>query len=161
MKHWYAFYTKPHKEDHVSSFLQEKGLETYLPTVQVRRNGKSKTVPFFSCYLFVRMDPADALPGVRWTPGLRRIVGFGDKPAVVPDEAVSLIRRRVTEMGEVDYASRFRSGDRVAIKNGPLKYHEAVFDRTLSSRDRALVMVDWLGRLTRCEVDVGCLEKVG
>ncbi len=160
MQHWYTLYTKPHKERHVSSFLQSRGFETYLPTIQVKRNGKRKTQPFFSCYLFVRMDPADALPGVRWTPGLRRIVGFGGDPAVVPDHAISLIQKRVTEMGEVDYASRFQSGDRVAIKSGPLRYFEAVFNCALSNRDRAMVLVDLLGRLTRCEVDVSCLEKL-
>ena len=161
MEHWYALYTKPHKEHHVSSFLESKGFETYLPTIQVRKNGKRKTEPFFSCYLFVCMDLADALPGVRWTPGLRRVVSFGGEPAAVPDDAISLIRRRVAEMGELDYSGcRFKSGERVVIKDGPLKHFEATFDRALSSQERAMVLVDLLGRWTRCEVDVSCLEKL-
>ena len=161
MEHWYALYTKPHKEHHVSSLLESRGLETYLPTVQVRRrNGKSKTEPFFSCYLFVRLDP-DVVSAVRWTPGLRRIVGFSGEPAAVPDDAISLIRRRVAKMGELGYAAcRFQPGDQVVIKNGPLKYFEAIFDRALSNRDRAMVLVAWLGQWTRCEVDVSCLEKL-
>ena len=160
MEHWYALYTKPHKERHVSNFLRSKGFETYLPTIQVRKNGQKKTKPFFSCYLFVRLDPAAGFSAVRWTPGLRRIVSFGGKPAVVPDHVISLIQRRVAEMGELDYSSRFQSGDRVAIKSGPLKYFEAIFDRALSNRERAMVLVDLLGRWTRCEVDVSCLEKL-
>jgi len=161
MKHWYALYTKPHKEHHVRSFLESRGLETYLPTIQVRKNGKRKTQPFFSCYLFVRLEPADALPRVRWTPGLRRIVSFGREPAAIPDDAISLIRRRVTEMGERDYvACRFESGEQVVINGGPLKYFEAVFDRALSNRDRAMILVDMLGRWTRCEVDVSYLGKL-
>jgi transcriptional antiterminator RfaH len=161
MEHWYALYTKPHKEHHVSRFLQSRGFETYLPTIQVRKNGKSKTEPFFSCYLFVRLDPAAALPSVRWTPGLRRIVNFGGAPAVVPDHAISLIRRRVVEMGELDYSGcRFKPGDRLRIEGGPLRDFEAVFERALSSQDRAVVLVDLLGRLTRCEVDVSYLAKL-
>jgi len=161
MEHWYALYTKPHKEHHVSSILESKGFETYLPTIRVRKNGKRKTEPFFSCYLFVRTDPAAGLPTVRWTPGLRRIVSFGDQPAVVPDRAISLIGRRLAEMGELNYSGcRFKSGDQVVIKDGPLKHFEAVFDRALSSRDRAMVLVDLLGRWTRCEVDVSCLKKL-
>lgn len=161
MEHWYALYTKPHKERHVSSFLKSRGFETYLPTIQVKKNGKSKTKPFFSCYLFVRLNPASALPSVRWTPGLRRIVSFGREPAAVPDAAISLIRRHVAEMGELDYLGcRFKPGEQMVIKNGPLKYFEAVFDRALSNRDRAMVLVDLLGRWTRCEVDVSCLEKL-
>ena len=160
MEHWYALYTKPHNERHVSSFLKSRGFETYLPTIQVKKNGKSKPQPFFSCYLFVRLNSASALPSVRWTPGLRRIVSFGREPAAVPDAAISLIRRHVAKMGELGYLSRFKLGDRVAIKTGPLKYFGAVFDRALSNRDRAMVLVDLLGRLTRCEVDVSCLEKL-
>jgi len=161
MENWYALYTKPHKEHHVSNFLQSRGLETYLPTIQVKKNGKKKTEPFFSCYLFVRLDPAAALPGVRWTPGLRRIVSYGGEPAAVPDDAISFIRRRVAEMGPLHYSGcRFKSGDQVVIKDGPLKYFEAVFDRASSSRHRAMILVDLLGRWTRCEVDVSCLEKL-
>jgi len=161
MEHWYALYTKPHKEHHVSSFLESKGFEIYLPTIQVRKNGKRKTEPFFSCYLFVRLDPAAALPSVRWTPGLRRIVSFGNQPAVVPDHAISLIGRRLAEMGELNYSGcRFKSGDQVVIKDGPLKDFEATFDRALSSQDRAMVLVDLLGRWTRCEVDVNCLKQL-
>ncbi len=114
---------------------------------------------YTSCYLFVRLA-SDAASSVRWTPGLRRIVSFGEAPAAIPDDAISLIRRRVAEMGELDYASRFKSGEQVVIKGGPLKYFEAIFDRALSNRDRAMILVDMLGRLTRCEVDVSYLEKV-
>jgi transcriptional antiterminator RfaH len=161
MKHWYTLYTKPHKEHHVRTFLESKGLETYRPTVQVKKNGKRKTEPFFSCYLFVRLEPAGGFSSVRWTPGLRRIVGFGGEPAVVPDDAISLIQRRVAWMGELDYsARRFKAGDQVVMKGGPLKYFEAVFDRALSNRDRAMILVEVLGRWTRCEVDVSYLEKL-
>ena len=161
MAHWYALYTKPHKEHHVSSLLESRGFETYLPTIQVKKNGKSKTKPFFSCYLFVRLSPASALPSVRWTPGLKRIVSFGGVPVSISDDAISLIRRRVAKMGELGYAAgRFKSGEQVVIKDGPLKYFEAVFDRALSNRDRATILVDMLGRWTRCEVDVSYLEKL-
>ena len=161
MEHWYALYTKPHKEHHVSTFMESKGFETYLPTIQVRKNGKRKTEPLFSCYLLVRLDPAEALPGARWTPGLRRIVSFGEKPASVPDHAISSIRRRVAAMGEVHYPTcRFKSGDRVVIRGGPLSDFEAIFDRALSSQERAMILVELLGRWTRCEVDVSYLEKL-
>ncbi len=162
MEHWYAFYTKPSKEHHVSSLLENKGFETYLPTIQVRQNGKRKTVPFFSCYLFVRMDAAEALPAVRWTPGLRRIVSFGQQPAAVADEVIDTIRRHLKQMEEAGYPveQRFKPGDRVRIKSGPLRDFEAVFDRSLSSSNRAKVLLDLLGRLTTCEIELDHLEEV-
>jgi len=159
MENWYALYTKPHKEHHVRSLLENRGFETYLPIIQVRVNGKKKTVPFFSCYLFVRLA-SDATSSVRWTPGLRRILSFGEAPAAVPDDAISLIQRRVAKMGDLGYAvCRFKSGEQVVIRGGPLKCFEAVFDRALSNRDRAMILVEMLGQWTRCEVDVSYLEK--
>jgi transcriptional antiterminator RfaH len=161
MEHWYALYTKPHKEHHVSSVLESKRLETYLPTIQVRKKGGRKTEPFFSCYLFVRFDPTDALPGIYWTPGLRRIVGFGDQLATVPDEVISSIQKRLAEMGELSYpVHRFRQGDRVAITSGPFRDFEAIFDQSLSSKDRACVLVEFLGRWTPCEVSLDWVQRV-
>ena len=103
MERWCALYSKSHKEHHVSGVLKRKRLETYLPTVRVRKNGRTKTDPFFSCYLFARFDPADAFPEIRCTPGLRRIVSFGGQFAVVPDEVASSIRKRLAGMGELSY----------------------------------------------------------
>lgn len=161
MEHWYTLYTKPHKEHHVRSFLESRGLETYLPTVLVRKNGRRKPEPYFSCYLFARFDPCDALPGIRWTPGLRRIVSFGGQLATLPDEIISSIRKRVAEKGEVGYQlPRFKPGDRIAIRSGPLRDLEAIFDQSLSSRERARVLVEFLGRWTLCEVSLDCLERV-
>ena len=161
MEHWYALYTKPHTERHVSSLLESKGLETYLPSVRVRKNGRTKTEPFFSCYLFSCFDPAHAFPEIYWTPGLRRIVSFGGQPAVVPDKAISSIRKRLAEMGELNYQlPRFKQGERVAITAGPLRDFNAIFDQSLSSRERARVLVEFLGRWTPCEVSLDHLERV-
>ena len=161
MENWYALYTKPHKEHHVSSFLESRGLETYLPTVRVRKNGRRKSEPFFSCYLFARFDPSHSFPKIRWTPGLRRILGFGGQLAPVSDEVISSICKRLAEMGELSYqVPALKQGDRVAIKAGPLRSFSAIFDQSLSSRDRARVLVEFLGRWTPCEVSLDCLERV-
>jgi transcriptional antiterminator RfaH len=162
MKHWYALYTKPGKEHQVNSILESQGFKTYLPIIQMRKNSRRKTRPFFSCYLFICVDPVDALREVRWTPGLRRIVSFGEQPAIVGDGVIDVIRHRLKEMEASGYPVEpsFKSGDRVLIKSGPLRDLEAVFDEPLSSWDRAKVLVGILGRLTTCEIELDCLEKV-
>ncbi len=162
MEHWYALYTKPHKEHRVRSVLEGRGFETYLPAIQVRREGQKSTKTFFSCYLFVRLDPAEALARVRWNPGIRRIVSFGKQPAIVRDDVIDTIRCHLKQMEASGYPveQRFKPGERVFIKSGPLRNLEAFFDRSLSSSDRAKVLVDILGRLTTCEIELDHLEKV-
>ncbi len=89
------------------------------------------------------------------------IVSFGGQPAVVPERAISLIRQRLAEMGELVRGEHdFEPGDRVMIKAGPFRDFEAVFEGSLSSGDRARILVDFLGRWTPCEVEIGCVEKV-
>lgn len=159
--HWYALYTKPHKEHHVSSLLEDKGYEVYLPALQITKRGRDRTVPFFSCYLFARMKGSSDLPSVRWTPGLRSIVNFGGQPAVVPDDIVSLTRQRLARMQESGQPLHgFKRDDRVRIRSGPFRDFEAVFESDLSSPARARILVDLLGRWTRCEVEIDSLKRV-
>lgn len=165
MKHWYALYTKPHMEQHVSAVLQAKGMETYSPAMPVYKGKRrtEKSAAFFSCYLFARMDfDAVSHSSVAWTPGLRKIVSFDGQPAIVGDEVIETIRRRLEQMEVSGYPveQRFKSGDRVLIKSGPLRDLEAIFDKSLSSLDRAKILVDILGRLTACEIELDRLEKV-
>lgn len=155
MKRWYALYTKPHKERQVSNLLQEEGIETYLPTVRrkIRRRDRPDRVVYFPCYLFARIDfQVTPRSSIAWMPGMRRIVTFGEKPAVVADQLVDLIRRRLGDIEEVSYG-RLKQGDRVRITAGPLRDLEAVFDRPLSSADRVRVLLDVMGRMTPADID--------
>ncbi len=155
MEHWYALYTKPHKERQVYTLLRGRNIEAYLPTVRrkVRRRDRPERIVFFPCYLFARID-FEIVPrsSIDWMPGMRRIVCSGDRPTIVADEIVELIRRRLQDAEEVGYG-RFKQGDRVRITSGPLRDLEAVFDQPLSAADRVRVLLEVMGRLTPVELD--------
>jgi transcriptional antiterminator RfaH len=161
MERWYTLYTKPRMEQHVGELLKSKGIETYVPTINVHRK-RSPMVEraFFPRYMFARVDlEAIGLSALRWTPGLTSIVSFGGGPVVVPDEVVTLIKARLAEMETHGYAARFRSGDRVRIIEGPFRDLEALFERPVSAGERVRVLIDLLGRLTSCEVEAKYLVK--
>jgi len=80
---------------------------------------------------------------------------------VVPNQVILSIRKRLAEIGELNYqVHRFKQGDRVAITAGPFRDLNAIFDESLSSQDRARVLVEFLGRWTPCQVSIDCLERV-
>lgn len=162
MERWYALYTKPKKEHQVDALLREQGIETYLPTVRrkVRRRDRPDRVVYFPCYLFALLD-FTVVPhsSIAWMPGVRRIVSFGDQPAIVADEIVKLIRRRLDDYEEIGYR-RLRQGDRVRITSGPLRDLEAVFDRPLSAADRVRILLDVVGRMTPVEIDYSQIEPL-
>jgi transcription antitermination factor NusG len=55
---------------------------------------------------------------------------------------------------------RFQHGDRVRITRGPFEDYEGMFDTRLQGRERARILVRFLGRLTTAEVNVQDLDKI-
>jgi transcriptional antiterminator RfaH len=162
MMHWYALYTKPKKERQVETTLRGQGIEVYLPTVQrkVRRRDRPDRMVYFPCYLFARMD-LSVVPrsSIDWMPGVRRIVGSGNQPAVVPDEIVEMIRERLDVIEEVGYGG-LKQGDRVRIISGPLRDLEAVFDKPMSPANRVRILLDVVGRMTPVEIDYSDIKSI-
>ncbi|RME59454.1 MAG: hypothetical protein D6790_10665 [Caldilineae bacterium] len=158
MDAWHLLYVKPHKEPQVNRLLQDRGVETFFPIVQIERGyGRGIRIePFFPHYLFFRADletPEGA--AVRWQPGVRTIVHFGGRPAVVPDEVIAHLQARFVPLQEqVLHPAEwiYKPGQRVEIKAGPFAGLEAIFHRAVKGKDRAVILLNCLGAWNRAEV---------
>jgi transcription antitermination factor NusG len=97
-KKWYALYTKPRWEKKVHRVLQLKGVESYCPLNKVRKkwSDRIKVIeePLFKSYLFVRLDEADKTK-VRYVDGVLNFVYWNGKPAVVKDEEIVEIKKKM------------------------------------------------------------------
>jgi transcriptional antiterminator RfaH len=156
-EHWFALYTKPHKECLVKEFLSAQQIEVYLPEIAVksRRRDRRDKRPFFPHYMFARLDLQDgSISKLRWTPGLRCIVSIGGQPVSVPDEVVQEVRRRLAIMAQIEPEELFREGDVVHVMRGPFEGLDAVFDRRLSAQGRVRVFLQWMSRQVTAELDV-------
>lgn len=133
-------------------------MEIYLPEVFQEQ----KRVPFFPCYLFMRVDLRKVNPSQwQWTPGLHRIVSFGGQPASLPDEIINLIRRKVDDTKSAGRSTNnFKPGDTVRIKEGPLQGMLATFDGPTKPSQRVRVLLAILGQVNRVRIDAADLEKV-
>jgi transcription antitermination factor NusG len=162
MKHWHAMYTKPHMERQVAGLLREMGLDVYVPTVRRKRRRRDRPdrLVYFPCYLFARVDfEVTPRSSVDWLPGIRHVVCAGDRPAVVADELVQLIRHRLEGIEEIGYGN-LKQGDRVRITEGPLRELEAVFDQAMSAADRVRVLLEVMGRMTPVVLDVTQVKRI-
>ena len=160
---WVVLYTKPNAEARVARALHDRDIEVFLPTVKQRRRGRWQEWPFFPCYLFARVDfQRVGYSTVAWTPGLRWVVTFASKPAVMPDEAVEAIRQRLLEIdGQGGLpAHGLQPGDTVRFKSGPLRGLHAVFEGPMKLAERVRVLIQFLGHVNRAEVPVADLERV-
>jgi len=166
MIYWHLLYTKPHKEPQVNRLLLERDLDTFFPVVQLERGyGRGiRAEPFFPHYLFVRFDREGAeATGLQWLPGVRSIVHFGGKPAVIPDEAIAEMRRRLEPYEEQVLHPgewRFRRGETVEVVKGPFKGLDAIFQKGLNAKDRVQVLLHILGAWNRVELGTGDIVPV-
>jgi len=164
-EHWYALYTKSRHERLVKDILESRHIEVFLPvikSVHPRRATSQAERPFFPRYLFGHMDLERVpLSSINWMPGMAALVCFDGRPATVPDSVVHWLR---DSLGRLDGSGFFgseplQSGDLLRVTAGPLKGMEAVFDRRLTDEGRVRVLVQMLGRMAACEVDLDCLER--
>lgn len=158
MKQWYTLYTKANSEQQVASLLQEKGIETYLPTIKTT----SKPKPFFPCYLFMNADLTELSQSVwQWTPGLRRIVSRDQKPIPVSTEIIQLIKNNLgalnMQAGDIHH-HQFVPGDKVRIVNGPLKEMIAIFAGPVEPSTRVRILLSVLSQQKRVQLHVKDLE---
>jgi transcriptional antiterminator RfaH len=100
------------------------------------------------------------LSRINATPGVLRLITFGDVPQPIPAEVIEAIRERVddlnTRYGQPEYL--FHPGDAARFKGGPLRGLEAVFVRLMKSSLRARVLMTFLGQLSEVEVEMQDLE---
>jgi len=146
MKHWYVLHTKPHKEYQVADHLARRKMEVYAPFVPVQRvNPRAASErPYFPCYIFGRADLDEiGTSALQWTPGLRRLVEFGGQPAIVPDNFVHEIKRRVDHICQAGgmIFDGLECGVDVKVTHGPFAGYEGIFDTRLSGRERVRVLL--------------------
>jgi transcriptional antiterminator RfaH len=161
---WYVIQTKPKKEAEAFRRLCDLGLECVLPKVLDYRPANGRTVqiekPLFPNYLLVKLIPAQYYYKIKWTKGVTRFVGWGDRPAPIAGEVVEIIRSRMDEMGRVRMERRLRPGEAVRIKAGPFKDFIGIFERKMSATDRIRVLLQVVGYQVSVQLKESLVERI-
>ena len=152
---WYALSVKHQHERRAATALAWKGFEALAPTYRARRlwsdRAKSLDLPLFSGYVFCRFDFAERI-AVLDTPGIARIVGFGNGPAPVADAEIAAIKMAVASGLPVRPWPHLKPGDRVRIEDGPLRGVEGILLKEKESL-RLVLGVELLQRSIAVELE--------
>jgi transcription antitermination factor NusG len=159
---WFALYTTPRHEKHVSEILAQRQIETFLPLYRTtRRWKKSRPVdlelPLFPTYVFVRIA-REARGAVLGMPGVLSIVGSGREPWAVPDPDIDAIRLGL-QMGKIEPHPYLTVGERVRIKAGVMTGVEGILIRKKNDF-RVVLSLDAIMRSVAVEVDANDIESV-
>jgi len=163
---WYVIHTNPRQENRASSNLMAWNVETFAPQLKEHRynqyTGESGYVikPLFPGYIFARFSPDKLLHKVRYTRGVHSLVSFGEGPASVSDEIIGIIRSQMGKDGAVRIADDLKPGDRVMVKDGPLKNFTGMFEREMNDSERVMVLLDLVSYQTHIEINKVMLKKV-
>lgn len=100
---WYALYVHSRAEKKVYGYLQDMGVEAYLPLVtrMKRWSDRMKKVeePLFKSYLFVRSDEKNHY-SILSIPGVTRFVSFERKAVQVPENQIIAIKKYCDDFEE-------------------------------------------------------------
>jgi transcriptional antiterminator RfaH len=157
---WYAIYTKPKAEDSTTQLLNNAGIETLTPKIKTRKYLRKKYAEgieqLFPCYIFAFFDIERHGHMIKYTRGVRYIVGK-EHPLKVHQEIINAIRERMEGGIVKQVIERFRRGEKVLIKEGPFKDFYGIFERDVSGRERALILLEALQ--SKLEIETLSIKK--
>ena len=159
---WFAAYTTPRHEKHISHVLQERNIETFLPLYRTLRQWKKRApimleLPLFPCYLFVRISRA-ARGAVLGLPGILSIVGSSREPWPLPQREIEALRLSA-ERGKAEPHPYLKVGERVRMKTGPMAGVEGVLVRK-KNEFRFVLTLEAIMQSVAVEVNANDLESV-
>ena len=155
---WYVLHSKPNREGFLFTQLQHREIETFYPRLRVEPvNPRARKVrPFFPGYLFVHVDLDEVpLSSLTYVPGAHNVVCFDYKPAIVPDDVITMIKSNVERLNRQPKKSKrgLKHGDPVEVKGGPFEGYQAIFDTALKGSDRVRLLIKLLhGQQIRVQV---------
>lgn len=159
---WFALYTTPRHEKHVSEILAHRQIETFLPLYRTTRQWKKSRpvvleLPLFPTYVFVRIA-REARGAVLGIPGVLSIVGSAREAWPLPDFEIEALRFGLLER-KIEPHPYLTVGERVRIKAGVMTGVGGVLVRKKNDF-RVVLSLDAIMRSVAVEVDADDIEPV-
>jgi transcription antitermination factor NusG len=158
MRNWYVINTRPKKEFQVAKIFGEAGFEYYNPVYRTENRIK----PFFPGYGFLIFDFPQHHQLVKYTRGVKRVVGNQEGPIPIPAETIEAIKaREVDGLIELEkHGEHPVVGDEIEVVEGPLKGLKGVFKKEMSDRERVLILLSYVSYQGQLIIEKNKLKKI-
>jgi transcription antitermination factor NusG len=163
---WFAVWTRSRQEKLAATMLESLGVNHFLPLKSELRQWSDRkqpvSVPLFSGYLFVRIDPMkESRLKVLRAPGVAGLVGNHVGPVPIPDQQIEDIRTVLATRTECAVVPMFQEGNLVRVVRGPLSGVEGRLLRS-NSTSRLVISIELIQKslaVTVSRQDVELLEQ--
>ncbi len=155
-REWFAIWTRSRHEQVVRQQLEQRHIETFLPTITrwSRWKDRRKRVdwPLFPGYCFAKFASTETLTVLRCT-GVVSIVSVEGRPAPIPAAEIDGIRTLVSSELQYDPCPLLREGELVEVVAGPLAGVIGRLQRKDTGKARLVLSVDLIGQAVSVDVD--------
>lgn len=154
---WYCVHSKP-KTEHIAAhnIRQLEGVtDVFCPRIRYQKNTRRGRIWFrealFPGYFFARF-PMEQVRGVQSRAGVLRVLKFGDFYPVIPEDMLAGLRENVGDEEIVTLETSVEIGQQVEVTSGPFRGFWGEVMRLSSGKQRVLLLMEFLGRVTHVEV---------
>ena len=141
--------TKPGQEKKAAVNIERQQHEFYLPICY--DTTRKRQGPLFTGYIFVRVYEL-CWAFLHGTIGVRHVVTFGERPAIVGNGIIDGLKRQENSNGLILLTSpepkQFKRGDKVKITVEPFEGVKAIY-QGVAPHERVTVLMKMLNRQTR------------
>lgn len=158
MESWFVLNTKPKKEYQVERLFTEGGIRVYFP----KYLHEKKVKPFFPGYGFIYFDFPAQYQLVRYTRGVKRVIGHDVGPIPLEIGIIEKIKSRELE-GYIElnkFGLNPEIGDEIEVMEGPLKGMRGLFHRELTDKERVLILLNYVSYQGQMIIEKKKLRKV-
>jgi transcriptional antiterminator RfaH len=157
MANWYVVSTKPKKEFQVEKLFTEGGFTYYNP---VYKQG-GRISPFFPGYGFLVFEFPDQYQMVKYTRGIKRVVGNKEGPIPIPAEVIREIKaREIGGLIELEkHGAAPQLGDEIEVAEGPLKGLRGVFQKEIDDKERVMILLSYVSYQGQLLIEKRKLKK--
>jgi len=158
MKDWFVLNTKPKKEFQVEKLFIAGGFNIYTPKYMHEKRLK----PFFSGYGFIYFDYPAQYQMVKYTRGVKRIIGSQGGPIPISERIIQEIKKReINGLIELDkYGGEPEIGDEIEIMEGPLKGMRGIFKKEITEKERVLILLSYVSFQGQLIIEKKKLKKI-
>lgn len=155
-REWYAIQTRYRFERKVTTSLQRRGIETFIPLLEEihRWSDREKAIqsPLFSGYTFARLELSSKMRRtVLQTAGVIGFVGSGGEVIPVPSRQLEDLRKLLVQKVPCALSAFLAVGQRVRIRGGCLDGLEGILEQ--NDARRLVISVESIRRAVAIQID--------
>jgi transcription antitermination factor NusG len=155
-------YTRPRWEKKISTLLDNRGIENYLPLNKVVKqwSDRKKIVqePLFKGYVFIKIAEKEKWD-IKLVDGILNYVHWLGKPAIVKESDIENIKKFLQEFDNVQIIDKsLQKGAEVVVQQGIMMNYKGIVLEVLNNK--AIVNIDSMGINLNATFDLNKLQTL-